>query len=303
MPCLFSSEYLHFEKRTLRSEHQHTSPMHFALPVTVAGCMDAKKPGGGPQRRRGVSFKQDYSQSSQPSLFEKMKARVTGQRLRQPSMIHDMGRHLIPARDPAMEGRMTIVLDLDETLIYAREGPLYARPGIDELLAFLKENFEAVVWTAGVRAYAQAVVKNIDKISAIQHCVYRHKKWFTGVAGYNKDLTLLGRDMNNTIIIENTPDCLRGNEGNGILVADYEGGEHADDTLYCILALLRDLIEKRKTSAMTAIEYVATSKFLMKQAVVTDLGDTIACFCLDANNPELFKALKDQRVNKDLARK
>ena len=76
-----------------------------------------------PQRRRGQSFKQDYSSGSQPSLFEKMKARVTGQRLRQPSMIHEAGRDLIPPKDAAMEGRMTIVLDLDETLIYAREGP------------------------------------------------------------------------------------------------------------------------------------------------------------------------------------
>jgi len=253
-----------------------------------------------PQRRRGQSFKQDYRSAAQPSLFEKMKARVTGQRLRQPSMIKEVGRELIPAADPSVAGRMTVVLDLDETLIYAREGPLYARPGIDELLLYLKEHFEAVVWTAGVRAYAQAVVKNVDKVNAIHHCVYRHKKWFTGCAGYNKDLTLLGRDMANTIIIENTPDCLRGNEGNGILVADYEGGELADDTLYCILALLKDLVERRKTSAISAVEYVATSKFLTRQPVPTDLGDALQCYCLDANNPELFKALKDQRVNLDL---
>lgn len=253
-----------------------------------------------PQRRRGQSFKQDYSSGAQPSLFEKMKARVTGQRLRQPSMIHEIGRDLIPPRDPALDGRVTVVLDLDETLIYAREGPLYARPGIDELLQFLKDNFEAVVWTAGVKPYAQAVVKNIDKINSIQHCVYRHKKWFTGQAGYNKDLRLLGRDMNNTIIIENTPDCLRGNEGNGILVADYEGGELADDTLFCILALLRDLAERRKTSNISALEYIATSKFLTKQMVPTDIGAPLQCFCLDANNPELFKALKELRVNKDL---
>jgi RNA polymerase II subunit A small phosphatase-like protein len=254
-----------------------------------------------PQRRRGQSFKQDYSMGAQPSLFEKMKARVTGQRLRQPSMVRDIGRDLIPPRDPALEGRLTVVLDLDETLIYAREGPLYARPGVDELLLYLKEHFEAIVWTAGVKAYAQAVVKNIDKLNAIQHCVYRHKKWFTGCAGYNKDLTLLGRDMKNTIIIENTPDCLRGNEGNGILVADYEGGELADDTLYCILALLKDLVEKRKTTQMSAVEYIATSKFLTPQAVPTDLGDPLNCYCLDASNPELFKALKEQRQNMDLS--
>lgn len=36
------------------------------------------------------------------------------------------------------------------------------------------------VWTAGVRAYAQAVIRNIDPNGVIDHCIYRHEKWFTG---------------------------------------------------------------------------------------------------------------------------
>ena len=138
------------------------------------------------------------------------------------------------------------MLDLDETLIYAREGPLYARPGLNELLEFLSKNCEPIVWTAGVKAYAQAVIRNIDPTNAFRHCVYRHKKWFSGCAGYNKDLTLLGRDMSKLIILENTPDCVRGNEENGILVADYEGTpeESADPTLYAIKHMLKDMVAK-----------------------------------------------------------
>ena len=77
------------------------------------------------------------------------------------------------------------------------------------------------------------MIKNIDKKGVIKHCVYRHKKWFSvcslrvaspswlhtrqqGCAGYNKDLTLLGRDMDKLVILENTPDCVRGNEANGM---------------------------------------------------------------------------------------
>src|SRR5205085_658879 len=133
-----------------------------------------------------------------------------------------------------------------------------------------------------------------------QHCVYRHKKWFSGCAGYNKDLTLLGRDMNNTLIIENTPDCLRGNEGNGVLVSDYEGGELADDTLYCIMALLKDFLQRRSKENISAKDYVATSRFVTKQQVPTDINETMACFCLDASNPALFAELKALRQNKDL---
>ena len=47
--------------------------------------------------------------------------------------------------------------------------------------------------------------------------------WFCCVqAGYAKDLALVGRDLNSVLIVENTPDCVRGHEENGILVSDYE---------------------------------------------------------------------------------
>lgn len=258
----------------------------------------------GTQRLRGLSFKQEYSSSStaQTSLFQRMKARVTGQptRNRAPSMIQEADKELVAPKEAHLKDRLTIVLDLDETLIYAREGPLYGRPGLDELMLFLKDNCEAIVWTAGVKAYAQAVVRNIDKHDAIRHTVYRHKKWFTGMAGYNKDLTLLGRDLNTTLIVENTPDCVRGNEANGILVADYEGGELEDNTLPAILMLLKDLVQRRNSEGITVPQYIATSSLLMKQRIPTDIGDTMVCNCLDINNAELFQSQKNLRVNKDI---
>lgn len=258
-----------------------------------------------PQRIRGLSFKQEYSGNAHLSLFQRMKARVVGppqNRSRAPSMNHDIESDLVPPKDPDWRDRVTVVLDLDETLIFARDGPLYARPGLDELMAFLKENCEAIVWTAGVKAYAQAVVRNIDKHDAVRHTVYRHKKWFTGCAGYNKDLTLLGRDIETTLIIENTPDCVRGNEKNGILVADYEGGELEDNTLFSILVLLKDLVESRQRQpSLTVPEFIMSSKYLQPQRVPTDIGDMMLCYCLDVNNAELFQQHKAKRINKDLA--
>lgn len=260
------------------------------------------------QRIRGLSFKQEYS-SREPqnssSLFQRMKARVTGQgptagRNRAPSMVQELGKELVPPKEDALKDRITVVLDLDETLIYAREGPLYARPGLEELMIFLKDNCEAIVWTAGVKAYAQAVVRNIDKHDAIRHTVYRHKKWFTGCAGYNKDLTLLGRNLDTTIIVENTPDCLRGNEGHGILVSDYEGGELEDNTLVAILLLLKDLVHRRSVEGLTVPQYIERSNFLAKQKIPTDMGNLMDCYCLDIANSSLFQRQKETRVNKDL---
>lgn len=268
---------------------------------------DALPASGGPpkpppaQRLRGVSFKRDYLlPSPAPSIFDRLKAKITGTRFRQPSMIQDLGRYLIPAKAAAFANKITVVLDLDETIVFARQGPLYARPYTDELLRLLKDRFEGVVWTAGVRAYAQAVVRNIDKVEGVQHCVYRHKKWFSGVAGYNKDLRLLGRDLPTTIIFENTPDCVRGHEDNGIIVPDYEGGEFADETILGIIAVLNDLLERRHREGVDVPTYIKTSKFLKQEPLQTDSGGVLNCWCLDTDPTSRFALLKSERANRDL---
>jgi len=242
------------------------------------------------QRVRGVSFKQEYRSAAKG-------IRGGATRGRAPSMIAEAGKLMLAPQAAEDKGRITVVFDLDETLIYAREGPLYARPGLDELLGFCQEKMEPIVWTAGVKAYAQAVVRNIDKKSVIRHCVYRHKKWFTGCAGYNKDLTLLGRDMDKLLILENTPDCVRGNETNGIVVEDYEGGEHQDMTLLAITALLRDMVEKYENQGITIPQYIQSTPHLSKQSIPTDLGDTLEIYCLETST---FLQTKAQRQNKDL---
>lgn len=244
---------------------------------------------------RGVSFKQEYSRKNQPSAFQKFKNKVTG-RGRAPSMVSEPNKCMLPPQAKEDRGRVCVVLDLDETLIYAREGPLYARPGLDELLSMLAERCEPVVWTAGVKAYAQAVIKNIDKKGVIRHCVYRHKKWFSGCAGYNKDLTLLGRDMDKLLILENTPDCVRGNEANGIVVTDYEG-EGEDFTLVAIRELVNDLVDKIEQRNITVPQYISTTSLLQCREIVTDVDDELSVYCFDTED---FMARKAQRVNRDL---
>lgn len=242
------------------------------------------------QRVRGVSFKQEYRMAAKKGPGGKGRGRVA-------SMISEAGKCMLPDQTEGDKGRICVVFDLDETLIYAREGPLYARPGLKELLDFCHAKTEPVVWTAGVKAYAQTVVRNIDPDGILRHCVYRHKKWFSGCAGYNKDLTLLGRDMSKLIILENTPDCVRGNEENGIVVEDYEGGEMQDMTLYAITALLKDMVSKNEEQGITIPQYITSTPHLSRQAIPTDLGDTIEIYCLETST---FLQSKAQRVNKDI---
>jgi RNA polymerase II subunit A small phosphatase-like protein len=239
------------------------------------------------QRYRGVSFRKEYTQNN-PLRF----ANASGGRKRAPSMIHAPTKHMLPPRRKEDSNKITVVLDLDETLIYAREGPLYARPGIEAFLDFIGQYCEVVVWTAGVRAYAQAVIRNIDPKGVIAHCIYRHEKWFTGQPGYSKDLSLVGRNLDEMVIIENTPDCIRGYEENGILVADYEGGEDEDHTLFAIQQVLEELVKSGKKVP----EGIRGCKLLTRSYVPTDLGDQLYVYCLDP------KKADEIRFNRDLAK-
>eukprot|EP01064_Diplonema_japonicum_P008369 TRINITY_DN15835_c0_g6_i1.p1 TRINITY_DN15835_c0_g6~~TRINITY_DN15835_c0_g6_i1.p1 ORF type:complete len:430 (+),score=67.34 TRINITY_DN15835_c0_g6_i1:65-1354(+) len=242
-------------------------------------------PTGTPRQRiRGTSFREDYNGMSPRSRMK-----------RAPSMLGSPGTLMIPPQAVEDYGKYSIVLDLDETLIYAREGPLYARPGVDDLFAVLSKEAEGIAWTAGLRAYAQAVLLNIDKNSSIKHCIYRHSKWFTGQAGYQKDLSLLGRPLDRTVIIENTPDCIRANRENGILVADYEGGEMPDATIPRLVEFIRGLV----SSGMTVPAYLASCPLLSKRRVSTDRGDFIECYWLDVNSPA--QGARSPRINRDLS--
>jgi hypothetical protein len=211
-------------------------------------------------------------------------------------MAHDATQFVLPEQRAEDRGKYTIVLDLDETLIYAREGPLYARPGLEDFFATLGPLAEVVVWTAGLRAYAQAIIRNVDKTNVVQHCVYRHSKWFTGQAGYRKDLAALGRDLERSIIIENTPDCIRGYQQNGVLVSDYEGGEMPDYTIPALTDLLMQLVQ----SGLTVPQFITTNQMLVKTPVQTDVGDFIQCYTLNINN---WRPGDKLRVNRDLSKK
>lgn len=236
------------------------------------------------QRIRGASFKQEYQHAA---------SRRT--RHRAPSMNQELhSKWVLPEQDPRFRGKLTLALDLDETLVYAREGPLYARPGLDEFFKLCKEKcVEVVVWTAGLRAYAQAIIRNIDKERVVSHCIYRHSKWFTGYAGYQKDLSALRRPLDRVLIIENTPDCIRGYQQNGILVEDYEGGETADNTIPALMDLVRNLCD----SSMTVPQFIASCSMLKYGPIQTDIGDFINVYRLDV---EVWKPNEHTRVNRDL---
>lgn len=188
--------------------HSYTAGMgtDTSLDVSVQSCSSSAEPAA--------------TSSGAPPSPRVAAADNTKLRRREPTMLRTGASLIAPLGDHGK--RYTIVLDLDETVVYARDGPLYARAHLQSLLRVMDECCEVIVWTAGERKYAKAILQEINTDNIIKHLIYRHKAWFDP-KDYTKDLCRLGRDLDYVLIIENTPDCVRVNPQNGIIVEDFEG--------------------------------------------------------------------------------
>lgn len=151
-------------------------------------------------------------------------------------------------------GKLVVVLDLDETVVFSRGDSISVRPGVSHLLCTLKGRCELIVWTAGTRDYALDVIRFIDPYCAIQHCIYRHPIWWTGTFDSPKDLRLLGRPLKRTVIVDNTPEVLRLHPSNSLLVSDYLGDP---DT---VLFTLSELFDKtfQNSANPTAVQLMSS---------------------------------------------
>lgn len=137
-----------------------------------------------------------------------------------------------------------IVLDLDETLVHSSFKPVaeadfivpvnldgvshevyvMKRPRVDEFLRIMSELFECVLFTASLAKYADPVSDYLDPSGKIfgQHRLFRESCSYTHeMRSYVKDLSKLGRSVEQTIIIDNSPHSYMFQPENGIPITTW----------------------------------------------------------------------------------
>jgi RNA polymerase II subunit A small phosphatase-like protein len=189
----------------------------------------------------------------------------------------------MPSAAPDQD-RILLILDLDETLIYANEAPLdraadfvvygyhvYRRPGLAGFLAACARDFELAVWSSASDAYVEAVVARIFPDPAALRFVWGRsraslRRSVAGDDGYMLDpwdhqhylkplakVKRAGWRLERVLIVDDTPaKCIR-NYGNAIYAKAYEG-EREDGELELLARYLAGLkgvanvrrIEKRR---------------------------------------------------------
>ncbi|KAG2796219.1 hypothetical protein PC119_g24213, partial [Phytophthora cactorum] len=130
----------------------------------------------------------------------------------------------LPPVAPNDVDKKCLVLDLDETLVHSSFRPtdnydfiipvdidgtihhvyVCKRPGAEEFLIEMAKYYEIVVYTASLSKYADPLLDKLDPEGVIRYRLYReHCVQYEGC--YVKDLSLLDRDISQTIIVDNSP--------------------------------------------------------------------------------------------------
>ena len=143
---------------------------------------------------------------------------------------------LIGQKKRVFKSRLTVVLDVDETIAsfgdkaYRLRAPLVPRPYLAELLDYLCEiDCEIILWAACSDRYMKQVLHSLDPQGVrISNFITRNDSWYSRDFFYEKNISWLKRNPNDTIIIENRPLSVRGCNANAILVDDFVRAEYMD---------------------------------------------------------------------------
>ena len=144
--------------------------------------------------------------------------------------------------DKISKFKKTLVLDLDETLIHSNffninnsncdfsldinyenkniKANVLKRPGVDEFLSKMSNLYEIVIFTASLSQYAIPLIEQLDKNKVCSFKLFREHCSFIN-NGYTKDLKRLNRNMNDIIIVDNTPNCYFLNNDNGFPIKSW----------------------------------------------------------------------------------
>jgi RNA polymerase II subunit A small phosphatase-like protein len=161
-------------------------------------------------------------------------------------------------------GRPLLILDLDETLLYAEEIPLerppdfevgpyavYRRPHLAAFLRQVARHYEIAVWTSSNAAYAREICAQVFSASPLpafvwarDRCTHRrdleNDSWTH--AKHLSKLKRRGYDLRRVLVVDDSPEKHRRNYGNLVRVRPYFG-DTGDDELVRLGAYLESIAD------------------------------------------------------------
>lgn len=173
-----------------------------------------------------------------------------------------VGRPLCLPKKTRHAPRLSLVLDLDETLVHCSveaipdadltfpvefNGVNYQvyvrkRPYLDHFLAAVADRYEVTVFTASQKVYAERLLNLIDPHRRLVKFRLFRDSCLNVDGNYLKDLTVLGRDLRSTVLVDNSPHAFGYQVDNGIPIESWFE-DKSDTELLKLMGFLQTLEE------------------------------------------------------------
>ena len=152
--------------------------------------------------------------------------------------LQNIPKYFLP---PNKTKKKTLVLDLDETLVHSQffefsipsditikieiEKEIYdihvlVRPGVEKFIEIMKDYYEIIIFTASISKYADILMNIIDPNNYCPYRLFREHCSFIN-NNYVKDLTKLGRNLKDIIIVDNSPLSYSFHPNNGLPILSW----------------------------------------------------------------------------------
>jgi len=140
--------------------------------------------------------------------------------------------------------KYSLVLNINKTLAFYDKGNITLRSGLLSFLSMVKPYYELISFSSEPDNITKSIIKEIELKEKVfdfnfgrEHCILYDNILV-------KDISLIGRDIKNIIIVDHDENCFKLNEENGIKISKFEGNNKTDNALFELKKILI-LIYKR----------------------------------------------------------
>ena len=140
--------------------------------------------------------------------------------------------------------KYSLLINLDETLIYNDNGKIILRPNLHNFLNMVKELYELIVFSFESNTFVDKVIEIIEqKNKYFDYILYANQFTLNNNGKLVKDLESLGRNIKNIIVIDSKFHLDKKYKNNFILIKRFSGNDMVDINLLKILGYILQTIK------------------------------------------------------------
>ena len=139
---------------------------------------------------------------------------------------------------------------------FLKVGMFLLRPYAKQFLQELNKYYEISIFTTGTKEYCDRVLQLLDlDNNLIKYRLYKHHIALQDINVSVKDLSLLGRDLSKTIIVDNLEENFRLQPDNGLPIITWKGDIN-DFSLKYLTMILKNIVINKVTDVRKVIKKI-----------------------------------------------